>query len=304
MAIKKRVESKELKVYRSLNSRQLLTSEKMNQLFNLEKGFEGELLFDELIDALSKEWLVLNELLLESNNTDFQIDSLILAEKTILVIEIKNYEGDYFIEDGKWYYINGTQIQNPVPRLERSEFLLRRLLQDHGYNIPAESYLVYVNPDFHLYNSPRNLPIIYPVQLNRFIDKLRRLPSKTNERHKTLAHKLISLHKEDSPFTRLPEYSYEKLRKGITCASCYSFNIESKKTLVVCKNCRGMENIDTAVLRSVEEFRLLFPDRKITTSDIYDWCKGLKTKETIQKILLKKYIQIGKTKSSYYIKKE
>lgn len=121
--IKPRIESNELRMYRLLNSRKILLNEEATHLARLEKGYEGELLFDERVERLSKEWLVLNDMLFESNNTEFQIDSVIIAQKPILLFEIKNYEGDYYIVDDDWYYINGTQIQNPVSQLERKEVL-------------------------------------------------------------------------------------------------------------------------------------------------------------------------------------
>ncbi|MCR2821860.1 nuclease-related domain-containing protein [Lederbergia panacisoli] len=303
MIIKQRVESKELNVYRILNSRKVLSDEDAAHLARLEKGYEGEVIFDKRVERLSKEWLVLNDMQLEINHSEFQIDSVIIAQKPILLFEIKNFEGDYYIKDDQWYYNNGTKIQNPVSQLERSEVLLQRLLRDHGYNTPIESYLIFVNPGFHLYNAPQNLPIIFPTQLNRFFDKLNKIPSSMSARHQKLAHKLISLHKKESRFKKMPEYSYGELRKGFRCC-CYSFNIESKKSLIVCKNCGSTEDIESAILRSVDEYSLLFQDEKITTNAIYEWCMGIKARGTIRRILLKNYIQMGNTKSSYYVKKE
>ncbi|MBW8351963.1 NERD domain-containing protein, partial [Bacillus sp. IITD106] len=296
-------ESKELKVLRILANRKVLSVEEAAQLANLEKGFEGELKFDERVGRLSKDWLVLNDLLLKSNNAEFQLDSILIAQKTILLFDIKNYEGDYYIEDGKWYYNNGKVIQNPVSQLERSETLFRRLLQEHGFNIPIESYLVFINPDFHLYNAPRNLPIVFPTQLNRFFDNLKKIPTKTNEHHVKLAQKIISLHQEEWPYSNIPKYYYEELRKGISCACCYSFKLESKRSILVCKNCGNIEKVEVAVIRSVEEYRLLFPDRKITSRNIYEWCNGIRSTETIRNILSKNYVRVGNTKSSYYEKK-
>nr|WP_233711431.1 nuclease-related domain-containing protein [Lederbergia citrisecunda] len=281
----------------------VVSIEESKHLTRLEKGFEGELLFDERIDKSSKEWLILNDLQLKSNNTEFQIDSFLITQKTIFLFEIKNYEGDYYIEGDKWYYTNGTEIQNPLTQLERSEFLIRRLLQELGYSMPVESFIIYINPDFHLYNAPRNLPIVYPTQLNRFFEKLNNIPTKVTEYHKRLAKKLISLHKDESTFTKLPKYSYEELQKGIMCVFCYSFDIIAIKRAVKCKSCDKIEDKTIAIIRSVDEYVLLFPDRKITTNDIYEWCNGIVSKKSIQRILIKNFILKGNAKSTYYIRK-
>ncbi|MBS4219362.1 NERD domain-containing protein [Bacillus sp. FJAT-49711] len=299
--MKPRVESLPLKVSRILNRRKVLSAEEAARLMRDEKGYEGELLFDDRVEKLSKEWLVLNDLQLESNNTNFQIDSFLITQKPML-FEIKNHEGDYYIEGDKWYYINGDVVPNPVNQLERTESLLQRLLQDHGFNIPIEAYIIFVNPNFHLYNAPRNLPIKYPAQLNRFFNKLDKNPIKVNEYHMRLAKKLIYLHKNVSPRTILPKYSYNDLRKGITCTHCHSFNLESKKMALFCKNCGTIENISSAILRSVDEYTLLFPERKITISNILDWCNGIRTRNTIRNILLKQYTLKYNGKASYYEK--
>ncbi|MBS4199996.1 NERD domain-containing protein [Bacillus sp. FJAT-49732] len=300
--IKPRIESNELRMYRLLNSRKILLNEEATHLARLEKGYEGELLFDERVERLSKEWLVLNDMLFESNNTEFQIDSVIIAQKPILLFEIKNYEGDYYIVDDDWYYINGTQIQNPVSQLERKEVLFRRLLRELGYNIPIESYLLFVNPDFHLYNAPRNQSIIFSTQLNRFFEQLNKIPTNINEHYNKFAHKLISLHKTESRFTKTPKYTYGELRKGITCASCDSFNQKIVGSILECA-CGNTENVTSAIFRSIEEYNLLFPARKITTSNIYEWCNGIKSKRTIQRLLSNNYKHIRHGKSSYFIVK-
>ena len=103
MEIKKRYEGKELKMYRSLNSRTMLSIKDAEKLARLEKGYEGEVVFDQRLGKISNNWLVLNDLQLDSNNNDFQIDSLLIAQKSAMLLEIKNYEGDYYLEGEKWY---------------------------------------------------------------------------------------------------------------------------------------------------------------------------------------------------------
>ncbi|WP_370223048.1 hypothetical protein [Cytobacillus sp.] len=60
------------------------------------------------------------------------------------------------------------------------------------------------------------------------------------------------------------------------------------------------ENVDNAVLRCVKEFRVLFPDRKITTNAIVDWCGGIGSGKVVQRILGRNYEKKGRGKASYY----
>ncbi|MBU8879992.1 NERD domain-containing protein [Bacillus sp. FJAT-29790] len=299
MVIKPRFEPVELKILRCLNTRMDLSVKEKQYYINLEKGYEGERIFDDLLKNLSNEWIILNDLLFESNHTIFQIDSLLISPKTIYLFEVKNYEGDFYINAEKWYTLSGNEIKNPLLQLTRSESLLRQLLQDLGLNFSIEAYIIFINPEFTLFQAPLNLPIIFPSQLNRFMKKLNMSSSKLNGKHAKLAEQLVSAHLDESPYSRLPAYDYDQLQKGMTCRLCNSFMTREKK--LVCKECGCKENIESAVMRSVEQYKLLFPVRKITTNAIHEWCGVIESKLTIRKILTKNYNLLGHGKFSYYV---
>jgi hypothetical protein len=301
MIIKPRYESAELELLRCLNRRMNLPVTEVNYYSNLEKGFEGEERFDEWLENLSDDWLILNDLLLESNNTVFQIDTLLISQETTYLFEVKNYEGDFFIDADRWYTLSGSEIKNPLLQLKRSESLFRRLLQDLRFNSSIESYLIFVNPDFHLYQAPLNLPIIFPTQLNRFINKINKESFKLEDKHSKFAEQLVSIHLKKSPYTRLPDYTYDQIEKGITCGSCHLFIAEFTEKKLICNECGCREEVTTAVLRSVEEFKLLFPDRTLTTKAIYEWCKIIKSKKTIRRILSRNFKLMRCGRSSHYV---
>lgn len=301
MIIKSRTESKQLKILRCLYKRSILTEKEVSNYLSLEKGFIGEQKFDRWLEGLSEGTLILSDLLLECNNTFFQIDTLIISQTTIYLIEIKNYEGDFMIEKDRWYTVAGAEIKNPLLQLERCEGLLRKLLHVAGYKTPIEAYLIFVNPEFHLYQAPLKSSIIFPTQLTRFIKKLNMIPSKVTIKNTNLAEKLISLHSNNYSFIRLPDYNFENIPKGITCQYCHSYLNKHDTFTLVCNKCNKKETIIVAVLRSVEEFKILFPEKRVTIITIYDWCKIIDSKKTIKRILATNYKQIGHGRSSYYI---
>lgn len=302
MIAKQRQESDELKLFRCLNLRMTLTAKDANHYLFLEKGFEGEKKFDFMLEALSDDLLIVNDLLLEYNKTIFQIDTLLIFYDNISVFDIKNNEGDYFLEGEDWFTPSGNHMNNPLHQKDRCESLLLRLLQVSGYNSPIESNLVFVNPEFHLYQAPRNLPVIFPSQLNRLMKNLDMKARKLKDCHFELAKKLVSLHLTKSPFTRTPDYSYEQLAKGVSSSDgCRrSFMSVYNNEKLICLECGRIESVESAVLRNIEEFRLLFPDRKLTTNAIYDWCKII-SKKTIRRILMKNLIYQGHGKSAHFI---
>ncbi|MEH7388857.1 nuclease-related domain-containing protein [Bacillus sp. JJ1474] len=302
MLIKARVEPVELKVLRQLNVRSNLTETEQSYYCSLEKGFQGELLFDVLTEPLSTHWLILNDLMLEYNHAVFQIDTLYISSEKIIIFEAKNYEGDYFIKDDKWYTLSGVGIRNPLHQLERNESLLRGLLEEFGVTTPIEKYLIFINPEFYLYQAPLNLPIFFPTQLNRLKKQLSKNSINYKESHVNFAKRLASMHVKKSPYMRLPSYSYEELKKGITCVSCHSFNIEIRSTRLICKVCGCHEKLAEAALRGIEEFRFLFPDRKITISESMDWLK-IDSRTTMRRLLSQNFKQMGRGRYSYYVEK-
>ncbi len=301
MIIKPCFEPVELKIMRYVNLRMVLSSKEKQHYANLEKGYEGERKFEEeWLANITSDCLILNDLLLEYNNTIFQIDSLLILQKKILLFEVKNYEGDFYINEEKWHTISGNEVTNPLNQLKRSESLLRRLLQNQSLNLSIEAYLVFINPEFTVYQAPISSPIIFPTQLNRFMQNLNAGSSKLYEKHSKLADQLVAAHQNDSSFSRLPGYDYGELDKGITCAKCSSLLTSIFEKKLVCKSCSNQEDIDSAVLRSIKEFQLLFSERKITTNAIHEWCKVIESRKTIRRILRRNFNHIKHARFSYF----
>ncbi len=304
MVIKERCESEELLVLRQLSLRMNLSEKDKQNYFNLEKGYEGELAFDQMLDQQRSNCLILNDLLLEINNSLFQLDKVLISPEKVYIYEVKNFEGDYYIESNRWFTLGKTEIKDPLLQLERSDSSLRRLLKQIGFNSCIDSRLVFVNPEFHLYNASSNLPIIYPTQLNRHINDYNPNSSlKLNTKHSKLAEKLLDLHISKNPYSLVPKYQYGDIKKGIGCPTCGSFYSGMKMAhLLSCGQCGFKETVESGVLRSIGEFGLLFPNKRITTNSILDWCDIDKSKRLMQLILARNFKQIGWGKITYYLK--
>jgi hypothetical protein len=76
--------------------------------------------------------------------------------------------------------------------------------------------------------------------------------------------------------------------------------VYNKETLV-CSICNRLESVELAVLRNVAELKMLFPNLKITTNTIYDWCGCSIRKRRISGILMKNYNYQGHGKSAHFI---
>jgi DNA-directed RNA polymerase subunit M/transcription elongation factor TFIIS len=301
MILKGRTESDELLVMRSLNTRMDLTEKDKFHYLNLEKGYEGEVKFDQLSECLQEERYVINDLLLEVNKSYFQIDKLIISQGPIHLLDIKNYEGDYYLESEKLFSKKTKwECKNPVDQLKRCGTLFQQLLQNLKLNHLIETSAIFVNPEFTLYQAPTDLPIIFPSQVNRYLSELNKTPSKLNDGHKKLAQTLLSLHQTKNPHTVLPEYNYEKMQNGSFCKKCNSFMVSINNYDLICGKCGAHERIEQAIVRNVKEFMLLFPERKITTQGIYEWCQLDLNTRTISRVLQKNFTACGRCSSTFY----
>ena len=295
--------SKELITLRLLNARMVLSGHDKWNYLRLEKGLEGELQFDLLTDQLQNDCIIIKGLLLEVNSSEFQIDTTIIFQGVIHLFDVKNFEDDYYYENEKLYYANGNIVTDPLPQLIRCESLFLRLLQNLGFHLRVESRLVFINPNFTLLQAPRDYPIIHPTQINRLMKKLNEIPSTLNRSHEKLAQRLKSLHKPVSSNMKLPVYKYEQLKKRIMCNSCYSLSTSVEGKFVVCNDCGHQETIDSAVLRSVREMMILFPEMKITTNGVYEWCGIVKSQKRIRRIMVENYKAMGYGQWTYYVPK-
>jgi hypothetical protein len=301
MILKKRTEPRDLLAMRHLKMRMELAAKEKFNLSNMEKGYAGEVLFDQMTEHLSEDRHVIDDLLLQVNNSYFQIDKVMISNGLIHLFDVKHHEGDYYLESDKLLSVtSGREYKNPIIQLKRSETLFRQLLQNLKLQYLVQASVVFNNPEFTLYQAPMDQPIVLPTQINHLLKEIKNTPSRMDEHHHILAKKLLSLHQDKNPFSNLPEYKYDQLEKGMHCWSCGSFNTTIKNQYLVCGNCGNSVRMEQALVQQIEEFKLLFPERRITTTSIYEWCNIDITKRRITRVLKKFYKARGTTSDTYY----
>lgn len=297
---KSRKKPAELIILESLKHRMQLSNNDRQNYYNLNKGYEGELLFDSLTEQIEGNCLILNDLRLTANNQNFQIDALLISKNTLYIFEVKNYSRDYYYTSDKILKNDQSEVTNPLIQLQRAESLLRQLLLKFNFSIPIQSYVIFVNPEFMLYLAPPDKPFIFPTQLNRFLKKLNNDQSQIQQHHMKLAETIKSLDKLENPYQYLPHYDYQQLRKGMICAKCNSFSLKIAGMKCICTSCGNTEHIDIATIRTINEFKLLFPNEKITTGKIFEWCDIITSKKRIQRILKTNFKQMDVLRRVYY----
>ncbi|SFC68279.1 Nuclease-related domain-containing protein [Alkalibacterium subtropicum] len=299
--IKKREKSKLLIGLNYLDKRTKLNDADKRYLISLEKGFEGEERFDALVKThLNSEALVVNDLLIESKGNTFQIDALIVTFDTIYLYEIKNYKGDFQMNSGQLSYTSGQEITNPLIQLKRTKELLRQLLKDWGMPYRIEAHIVFINDAFTLYNASLEDPIIFPTQLKEHLGGINARCRNLTKQANHLANKLVDRHQINSLFHKqLPSYRFEDLRTGASCP-CGSFDLMITQRACYCKTCYKQMSIEELVLESVKELKHLFPDEKLTTALVNDFCGQDVYYRKIRSILQNNFSVQGTTQGAFY----
>lgn len=295
----------ELQILRTLKHRMTLQGDSSNHYYTLQKGYEGEVIFHTLLQKyVASDCIILYDLLLDRNDSLFQLDCMIVQQHRIWHLEIKNLEGDFILDNNSLYrYATQKEVNNPLHQIDRGRRLLNELQKSHGYGFPIESKVIFVNPTFAIYHLHPKLPIVLPNQIHRFMNKINKTPSKLSTTHHEFAHTLFSLHTSHTLSKRLPKYEFNMLRKGIGCLNCDGFlSVESFHGMkLMCEKCGFIDSRDSAIMRCIDEFSLLFPKRKITTANIWSWSGKILSKFKIRKVLFRYLHPIGSRTDMYFV---
>jgi len=131
-----------------------------------EAGRRGEEVATDIISTLLKDsdYLLTNvNLSYEGKRTE--IDNLIVNEKGVFIIEVKNYVGDLYgdVDDDQWKKYKTTPggdvyvkpVRNPIKQVNRQVYILSKVLKSHNINVWVEGYVMLIEQ-----NSPVDNPAI------------------------------------------------------------------------------------------------------------------------------------------------
>lgn len=305
MLYKKRGKSYKLQVMELLQYRIELSSEGRRELSNQESGYTGECGLDTFTGELTCECLVLNDLPLVLSGTDFQIDALIITPHEIGLYEVKNYAGEYLHNDGFFEGVHSDfSFHSPIERVNRHTSLLRSLLKKHHFTMPIKQYVVFIHPEFMLYDASLYKKVLLHATLPGHFRKLNKCSGELSNMHMQLAKKLCDISEQTEPYTKgIPKYTFEECKKGVVCEKCGCFilEIQFKNKVCTCLECGHQELVTKALSRHIREYHLLFPLRRMNISGIYEWCGGVFSERKIRAALQKEYQAVSAGKYRHYV---
>lgn len=269
-------------------------------------GEHGEKLVLEKIRArLQVEPIIVKDYLFEANDMECQVDLLLIFQNECVLIEVKNYTGLYRVENKEMFFVSSGErlVKSPFNQVERAKMLLTQLFKEEGIRLSISEKIVFPNEEFYLYGDTISMPSVYHTTFPYFIKKLNQKRCTLGDYHQGIFEKLMRRRLVKSKYEQPIVVEYDTLAKGITC-QCGGWMKSTTQMKVMCETCGTDENNESAILRMTEHFVAVFPDRKLTSAEIYYWIDGEISKRTITRILGRNFDSKGTTRGKHFLYEE
>lgn len=299
MFLNNRKQPVELLHYTALEKRRALTEEEQTVLRTSEKGFIGEKNYDLILDEVGhKNLSVFRDVFLKIGKSHTQFDSIIIAEDRISLNEIKNYSGEYRFENGNWYRKQWQMNENPFAQAVRAKNKLQKLMAENNLHYNVEHATIFVHDDFRLISDDENIwkTTVLRNYLRMYFDS--RNSSFVGERTKRAAD-IIKDAIVPNPY--LPDApDINTLKRGLYCGTCGSFELDKSKFHFVCSVCGTKESNSTHMLRTLSDFKFLFPGEKMTKLKVLELVDHQVSMRTINRHLSKHCQLVKEDKKLFY----
>ncbi|MGO4936181.1 nuclease-related domain-containing protein [Fundicoccus sp. Sow4_H7] len=235
------------------------TKELQREFTTLRKGYEGEALFYSYFKAHAPQnWVVYYDYSFDFDGKA-QIDFLLVSNQLWYLIEVKNYSGHLDYTDNT-VTINNKIYQNIFRDLDNRTVRLKRLVATVSRQITVTPIMIFIGADFtYTLNQKPSMTVIPRTAIKHFLTKLPPVTPLLNYQQTQ-----NTLNKYKTPYQikyhRLEPEAFVKIRKGIHCANCSSYNVERMRSCVRCGACSHLERLEFVISRKAFELIGLFPD--------------------------------------------
>lgn len=267
MILKKRLKPPEIFQLESLLQRSPSTHPQAphwtEKLRRITAGYNGEQRVDSLWHEIPIPYphFFIHDLYLQKLNSSHQIDTLLVTNRFILVLEIKNISGllyfnphlRQFFRTNKDGSIDG--MSNPDDQVRRHEKWLEHFLFQQNIKLPVIGAIVFTYPSSVIQSTAGDRIIIQASGLPFMMEQLHAKYPKdalTEKKTKQLANQLAELH-SIKPLKRLSSSS--DLIKGVLCPNCPGHKLAYGRKKWRCEKCLHVD--PDAHFLALEQYRVL-----------------------------------------------
>ncbi|WHZ02370.1 nuclease-related domain-containing protein [Neobacillus sp. YX16] len=273
-------------------------------------GYWGEITLDKYLKELpANQYYIFYDLQLKIYGVHFQIDTLLISTKYILIIEAKNISGTLTF-DNKFKQLirleDNEAFEDPRIQAKRNLTLLTRFFQSNGFkDLPIDYLVFFSNVKTRLIASPE-----IETELSK-VCKAREIFEKIEACETAYQQERIS-HSEISSMTEILIRNHQPKKinilelykiaptdtvTGVRCTKCSTIPMVYRKGKWICSSCNFSSK--DAHLEAINDFFLLI--KSTVTNNELKVFLHLPSNDISQKILKRlKLASTGKTKSRIY----
>lgn len=145
-----------------------------NKSKSWNKAIKKENIISEYLDQLPNDYYIFNDVKLRGS--DENIEYVIIGPNGIFVIETKNYNGHYIINDNDWFYKKGHDLyriyKSPGKQVMNNAISLRKFLMDNDVNMDGiwvNSIVILLNNNFKIEKKSRHYYVLFSSTIPKFI---------------------------------------------------------------------------------------------------------------------------------------
>ncbi|WP_421383817.1 nuclease-related domain-containing protein [Bacillus salacetis] len=275
----------------ALNDRLAANHEKkqmINQhLINRLTGYKGEQSLDYFLSFLEEpDYHIFHGIRLFDGTNYFQIDTLLISRKLIIISEIKRMAGILKFEPEFNQFTRITEenvmepYADPILQAERQKFQLNKWLRRNSKlsNLPIESLVISTSNKAVLQTTQGNKTVPEKVIHKEFFPfKIKKLEKQylenviSSSEHTILSHLILQNHSPHNPdILKNYDLSQIDLLTGVHCPECRYLPMKRRKGRWTCPRCSAVSK--NAHLKALKDYALLI-DTKITNAQA---CKFLR----------------------------
>lgn len=159
------------------------------------------------------------------------------------------------------------------------------------------------NP-IHMHDPVSGIEVRMRCELKQFIHQIAQQERNVRFKPFQTAHPLQKLAPYEigipSKEKDLPGEMKTGVKRGIHCCHCNQFNLKMSHAYVICP-CGMHEPREEAIVRTICEYIVIYPERELTTQSLTDFFDGAISKSSVFRYLTKHFKQIGVYKSAKFI---
>ena len=252
-----------------MDKRYELSAFEKEGLQKLEAGYEGELIFDRILEKFihgtniihMKDYnfhpeAVDDRLLTRSKEeaAHVQIDNVVIAKDYLYTFEIKNYGFDLHHRDSQWFFDNGGEFADPLAQIVKQRNMMGKLLGDLQHRLRMFNVLVFINKDQTIFNLPAKHEIIVRSNLRK---KLARAMTTNHHDHSRLVSDLESRRITGLKYQGDTTVDFRELRKGVFCTACGERLVRVNRYKFLCSGCRETFSVLELLKQMILELQIL-----------------------------------------------